>query len=66
MLSRRRVSEKLRKNGEKTIGIAPEEVKTTDMHCGIMSFVVVQIIGLALLVKFREIILWVPEKFIGF
>ena len=44
---------------------APEEVRTVDMYRGIVPFVAMQIIGLALIVRFPELALWLPAKVYG-
>ncbi len=43
-------------------GVAPAEVSMGDIYRGIMPFVILQLIGLALLIAFPEIILWLPAK----
>lgn len=47
-------------------GIAPEEVKTTDMYRGVIPFVVMQLIALALLIRFPQMILWLPGQLLKF
>ena len=43
-------------------GVAPPEVKMQDIYSGIIPFVVLQLIGLALVVSFPEIALWLPSQ----
>lgn len=42
-------------------GIAPPEVKITDIYKGILPFMVLQLIGVALCITFPQIILWLPS-----
>ncbi len=42
-------------------GVAPPEVKMQDIYSGIIPFVVLQLIGLAAVVIFPEIALWLPS-----
>jgi len=46
-------------------GIAPEEVSTVDMYRGIVPFVALQMIVLALAIGFPELVLWLPAKVYG-
>jgi len=41
-------------------GVAPPEVKTTDIYRGVVPFVALQAVGLALCIAFPEIIMWLP------
>ncbi len=43
-------------------GVAPPEVSMGDIYRGILPFVALQVIGLALLILFPEIITWLPAK----
>jgi len=43
-------------------GVAPPEVTMGDIYRGIMPFVILQLVGLALLIVFPEIITWLPAK----
>ena len=45
-------------------GITPPEVKTTDIYKGVIPFVGLQIIGLAICVLFPEVITFLPEMMI--
>jgi tripartite ATP-independent transporter DctM subunit len=42
-------------------GVAPNEVKTTDIYAGAIPFVIIQIATLALLALFPEITTWLPH-----
>ncbi len=46
-------------------GIAPPEVKIESMFRGIVSFMLLQLIGIGLVVLFPQIALWLPGKLIG-
>lgn len=46
-------------------GVAPPEVQLTDIYRGLIPFVGLQLIGLALLIAFPEIILWLPRMIYG-
>ncbi len=46
-------------------GVAPPEYTMGDIYRGIIPFVVIQLIGLALMVVFPEIITWLPDVFFG-
>jgi TRAP-type mannitol/chloroaromatic compound transport system permease large subunit len=41
-------------------GVAPPEVTTQDIYWGVIPFVTLQAVGLALCVIFPDIILWLP------
>ncbi|MGH8687797.1 MAG: TRAP transporter large permease [Burkholderiales bacterium] len=41
-------------------GVAPPEVTTGDIYRGVIPFIVVQLIGLALVIAFPQISLWLP------
>ena len=41
-------------------GVAPPEVKITDIYRGVIPFISLQLIGLALVIIFPQIILWLP------
>jgi len=41
-------------------GVAPPEVKITDIYKGVIPFISLQLIGLALCIIFPQIILWLP------
>lgn len=42
-------------------GVAPPEVKITDIYKGVIPFLTLQIIGVALCIIFPQIILWLPS-----
>jgi len=46
-------------------GVAPDSVSTTDIYRGVIPFVAIQLIGMALLVAFPQIVTWLPEKIYG-
>jgi TRAP-type mannitol/chloroaromatic compound transport system permease large subunit len=41
-------------------GVAPPEVKTTDIYRGVAPFIVVQVIALAMVVLFPQLVTWLP------
>ncbi|MGN2393698.1 C4-dicarboxylate ABC transporter, partial [Pelomicrobium sp. G1] len=45
-------------------GVAPPEVKTTEIYKGVIPFIGVQIVGLALLMLFPDVATWLP-RYIG-
>lgn len=46
-------------------GSAPPEIKTKDIYWGVVPFVILQVIGLALCVIYPEIIMWLPRVTLG-
>jgi tripartite ATP-independent transporter DctM subunit len=46
-------------------GVAPPEYSMGDIYKGIIPFVIIQVIGLAMLISFPEIITWLPSVFFG-
>ena len=46
-------------------GVAPTSVRTTDIYKGIMPFVLIQLVALALLGLFPTIATWLPEQIFG-
>jgi tripartite ATP-independent transporter DctM subunit len=46
-------------------GVAPPEYTMGDIYRGIIPFVVIQVIGLAVMISFPEIITWLPSVFFG-
>lgn len=46
-------------------GVAPPEYTMGDIYRGIIPFVIIQVIGLAVMVAFPEIITWLPDVFFG-
>jgi len=47
-------------------GIAPPEIKLTEMYRGVLPFIVIQLIGLLIIMAFPETALWLPERLLGF
>jgi TRAP-type mannitol/chloroaromatic compound transport system permease large subunit len=47
-------------------GIAPPEITTRDMYWGVIPFILLQIITLAIVLAFPQTVLWLPEKLLGF
>ena len=47
-------------------GVAPDEVSTMDIYRGVLPFVAIQMLGLALLWIFPVIATWLPETLYGF
>jgi tripartite ATP-independent transporter DctM subunit len=46
-------------------GVAPPEYTMGDIYRGIIPFVIIQVIGLAIMIAFPEIITWLPGVFFG-
>lgn len=46
-------------------GVAPPEVKTTDIYRGAIPFVIIQLLALVILSMFPEIATWLPEVVFG-
>ncbi len=46
-------------------GVAPEEYTMGDIYRGIVPFVFLQLVGLALMITFPQIITWLPDLFFG-
>jgi len=46
-------------------GVAPPEYTMGDIYRGIIPFVIIQVIGLALMIAFPELITWLPSVFFG-
>jgi tripartite ATP-independent transporter DctM subunit len=46
-------------------GVAPDEVRTMDMYRGVIPFVAIQLLALALLAVWPEIATWLPERIYG-
>lgn len=46
-------------------GVAPPEVRIQDIYRGIVPFVMLQLIGLALCIGFPAIVLWLPSVMLG-
>ena len=46
-------------------GVAPPEIKTTQIYRGVMPFVAIQLFALILIAIFPELVTWLPEKIYG-
>jgi tripartite ATP-independent transporter DctM subunit len=46
-------------------GVAPDEVKTSDIYRGVIPFIGIQILVLLILAFFPEIVTWLPNKIYG-
>ena len=46
-------------------GVAPSTVKMQEIYRGIIPFVLLQVIGLALVIEFPALALWLPEQVFG-
>ena len=46
-------------------GVAPPEVKIQQIYVGIIPFVLLQLIGLALVMSFPEIAMWLPRQLLN-
>ena len=46
-------------------GVAPPEVKTSDIYRGVVPFVAIQVLALVLLAVFPELVTWLPGKIYG-
>lgn len=46
-------------------GVAPPEVSTHDIYRGVIPFVILQMIGLAICILFPQVILWLPTVSLG-
>jgi TRAP-type mannitol/chloroaromatic compound transport system permease large subunit len=42
-------------------GVAGDSVKMTEIYQGIIPFVMLQLIGLAIVINFPQLTLWLPE-----
>ncbi|GAW35413.1 sialic acid TRAP transporter permease protein SiaT [Roseovarius sp. A-2] len=47
-------------------GIAPPEITMPDMFKGVVPFIILQLFTLALVMAFPQMVLWLPEKVLGF
>ncbi len=46
-------------------GVAPEGVETTDIYKGIIPFVMIQVVAMAILCFFPEVVTWLPQVVLG-
>lgn len=46
-------------------GIAPKEITIQQIYRGIVPFVLLQLVGLALAIMYPQLVLWLPEKLLG-
>jgi TRAP-type mannitol/chloroaromatic compound transport system permease large subunit len=46
-------------------GAAPPEISTFDIYRGVIPFVFLQLIGLAICIAFPEIVMWLPRVTLG-
>jgi TRAP-type mannitol/chloroaromatic compound transport system permease large subunit len=47
-------------------GFAPPEITTNDIFRGIWIFMILQLLGIASVIIFPQVALWLPSKLIGF
>jgi len=47
-------------------GIAPPEITLRDMYWGVVPFLVIQVIALAIVMAFPGLALWLPDQLLGF
>ena len=47
------------------MGVAPDNVRTAQIYKGVIPFIGIQIIALALLAFFPELATWLPERLYG-
>lgn len=47
-------------------GVAPPEISLRQMYVGVMPFIAIQIIALAIVAAFPQTALWLPEQLLGF
>ena len=43
-------------------GVAPKEIKTSDIYSGVIPYIFIQILTLIILFKFPQIVTWLPNK----
>ncbi len=46
-------------------GVAPERIRTVEIYRGVVPFVLIQLIGLAILAYNPELATWLPSKIFG-
>ena len=47
-------------------GVAPKEITLISMYRGVIPFVIIQIVALAIVSYYPETVLWLPDKLLGF
>lgn len=47
-------------------GISPPEIRLPDMFRGVIPFIVLQLVTLAIVISFPQTVLWLPSKLLGF
>lgn len=47
-------------------GIAPKEITLPDMYRGVVPFIVLQFVTLGIVLSFPQMVLWLPDKMLGF
>ena len=43
-------------------GVAPKEVRTSQIYRGALPFIVIQLVGLLLIIRYPELVTWLVEK----
>jgi TRAP-type mannitol/chloroaromatic compound transport system permease large subunit len=46
-------------------GVAPPEVKTTQIYQGVIPFIIIQLLMLGILALFPELATWLPDQLYG-
>jgi TRAP-type mannitol/chloroaromatic compound transport system permease large subunit len=46
-------------------GICPQDVKLTEIYRGVVPFIVLQLVGLALVLAFPQLVTWLPSVAYG-
>mgnify|MGYP000748516738 CR=1 FL=1 len=47
-------------------GVAPESITLRQMYAGVVPFIAIQIIALAIVAAFPQTALWLPQQLLGF
>jgi len=47
-------------------GVSPPEMKLNTMYKGVIPFVGIQVVALAIVMIFPDLVTWLPEKLLGF
>ncbi|MGB7305755.1 MAG: TRAP transporter large permease subunit [Burkholderiaceae bacterium] len=47
-------------------GVAPPEITLRDMYAGVVPFIAIQLVALAIVAAFPQTALWLPEQLLGF